>query len=135
MKFEPYQLVAVAASLGATLVVVELIRRRKIQHGLWLPWLLAAAFPAILGAWIEPWAALARFLGILYEPLLLVALASLLSFAMLLYLTVVVSTLIQKNLRLAQELALVRSRLDALSGGAPGAPGAVPAAPRPRTGL
>lgn len=112
MKFEPYQLVALAASAVATLLVVELIRRRRIQHVLWLPWLAAALVPAILGAWIRPWAAFAHLLGILYEPLLLVALAVLIVFAMLLYLTVVVSSLIQKTLRLAQELALLRSRLE-----------------------
>lgn len=112
MRVEPYQVVAVAASAAATLLVVELIRRRRIQHVLWLPWLGAALVPAVLGAWIRPWAALAHLLGILYEPLLLVALASLLAFAMLLYLTVVVSSLIQKNLRLAQELALLRIQLE-----------------------
>lgn len=112
MKFEPYQIVALAASGMATLLVIELIRRRRIQHVLWLPWLSAALVPAVLGAWIRPWAAFAHLLGILYEPLLLVALASLLAFAMLLYLTVVVSSLIQKNLRLAQDLALLRSRIE-----------------------
>ncbi len=109
---ELYQWVAVVASGAATFLVVELIRRRRIQHVLWLPWLFAALVPAVLGVWIRPWAKLARFLGILYQPLLLVALASLLSFAMLLYLSVVVSSLIRKNLVLAQELALLRSRFD-----------------------
>jgi hypothetical protein len=115
MKVEPYQIVAALTSGAATFLVVELIRRRRIQHVLWLPWLAAALIPAILGIWIRPWAAIAHYLGILYEPLLLVALASLLAFAMLLYLTVVVSTLIQKNLRLAQELALLRSRIEETS--------------------
>lgn len=114
MRFEPYQVVALASSALATLLVIELIRRRRIQHVLWLPWLGAALVPAVLGAWIRPWSALAHFLGILYEPLLLVALAFLLAFAMLLYLSVVVSQLIQKNLRLAQEIALLRSRLEDL---------------------
>jgi hypothetical protein len=112
MRVEPYQIVAALASVAATLIVVELIRRRRIQHVLWLPWLAAALIPAVLGVWIHPWAAFARWLGILYEPLLLVALASLLAFAMLLYLSVVVSALLQKNLRLAQELALLKARLE-----------------------
>jgi hypothetical protein len=112
---KPFQLVAVLASAFAVSLVIELIRRRRIQHVLWLPWLGAALTPALFGAWIRPWAALAHVFGILYEPLLLVALASLVAFALLLYLTVVVSSLIQKNLRLAQELALLRSRLEELA--------------------
>ena len=126
MKFERYQIVAVVASILATMLVVELIRRRRIQHVLWMPWLAAALVPAVLGAWIRPWSALAHFLGILYEPLLLVALASLLAFAMLLYLTVVVSSLIRKNLRLAQEIALLRSRLDDVEKGSTASRGAPP---------
>ena len=117
MSVEPYQLVAVGLSASSALLVIELIRRRRIQNVLWLPWLGASLVPAVLGLWIQPWAAFARWLGILYEPLLLVVAASLLSFAILLYLSVVVSALIQKNLRLAQELALVKSRLDELERG------------------
>jgi len=114
VTFEPYQLVAATASLLATGFVVELIRRRQIQHVLWLPWLGAALVPAVLGIWTEPWAALARALGIAYEPLLLVAFSALLAFAMLLYLSVVVSAILRKNLRLAQEVALLESRLSEL---------------------
>lgn len=113
MEFK-YQAVAVLLSVGALLVVFELIRRRQIQDVLWLPWICIAITPALVGLWIRPWAALARWLGILYEPLILVALGSGLAFAMLMYLTVVVSSLIRKNLRLAQELALLRAELRAL---------------------
>ncbi|HVU04378.1 MAG TPA: DUF2304 domain-containing protein [Polyangiaceae bacterium] len=110
MKF--FQIVAIVGSVLATAFIVELIRRRRIQHVLWLPWLAATIAPGLLAAYIPGWAGAAHLLGIKYEPLLLVVLASAIAFAMLLYLSVVVSSLIQKNLRLAQELALLRSRLD-----------------------
>ncbi len=116
MEFKTYQAIAVLSSVVALGLVVELIRRRKMQDVLWLPWLVAAATPAVVGVWITPWAALARWLGILYEPLLLVALASFASFAMLLYLSVVMSSLIRKNLRLAQELAVLRHALESRDG-------------------
>jgi hypothetical protein len=113
MKF--YQVLAALASLGATTIVIELIRRRRLQAVLWLPWIAAALLPAILGAWVTPWASFARWLGIAYEPLLLVALAALVSYALLLYLTVVVSSLLRKNLQLAQDVALLKSRLEELA--------------------
>jgi hypothetical protein len=112
MKLQAYQAVAIIMSAAAVATVVELIRRRRIQDALWLPWLLAALMPALLGLWTRPWAWLAHQLGILYEPLLLVALASLVSFGLLLHLSVVVSTLIGQNMRLAQEVALLREELD-----------------------
>lgn len=115
MKFELYQVVAGFASLAATSVVVELIRRRRLQHALWLPWIASALLPAVLGVWVKPWASFARWLGIAYEPLLLVALAALVSYALLLYLTVVVSSLLRKNLILAQEVALLKGRIDELT--------------------
>ena len=112
MKLQAYQALAAILSVVAVVMVVELIRRRRIQDALWLPWLAAALMPALLGLWTRPWAWLAQQLGILYEPLLLVALASLVSFGMLLHLSVVVSTLIRQNLRLAQDVALLREELE-----------------------
>ena len=112
MEFRLFQSVAALSSLLLTGLVLELIRRRKLKDELWLPWLLVAIAPFVTALWIRPWAALAHWLGIIYEPALLLGLATLLGFAMLLYLTVVVSTLMRQNLRLAQDLALLRMRVE-----------------------
>ena len=113
MEFRLFQSVAALGSIVLTGIVLELIRRRKIDDELWVPWLLVGIAPLVLSLWIAPWAALARWLGIAYEPALLLGLGILLCLAMLLYMTVVVSSLMGQNLRLAQELALVQERLHA----------------------
>ena len=77
-----------------------------------------APLPVVI--WISPWAALATWLGIIYEPALLFVAAIGLCIAMILYLTVVISGLMQRHLRLAQELALLRARLDERDGRVPG---------------
>ncbi len=107
-----FQTVAALSSIALTVIVVELIRRRRLKDELWLPWLIVAIAPLVTSLWISPWAALARWLGIQYEPALLLGFAILLCFALLLYLTVVVSGLMRQNLRLAQELGILRLRLD-----------------------
>ena len=112
MEIRLFQSVAALSSLLLTGLVLELIRRRKLKDELWIPWLLVAIAPLVASLWIRPWAALAHWLGIIYEPALLLGLATLLGFAMLLYLTVVVSTLMRQNLRLAQDLALLRMRVE-----------------------
>jgi hypothetical protein len=112
MELRLFQTVAALSSLVLITLVLELIRRRKLKDELWVPWLLVAGAPLVLSLWIRPWAALAHWLGIAYEPALLLALATLLGFAMLLYLTVVVSSLMRQNLRLAQDLALLRMRVE-----------------------
>jgi hypothetical protein len=116
MDVRPFQLFVAAGSLALTLLVLELIRRRKIKDELWLPWLLVSATPFVASLWIAPWAGLAHLLGIAYEPALLLMVAILLCFALILYLTVVVSTLMRQNLRLAQELALLRERVESGAG-------------------
>lgn len=117
MEFKLFQTVCAFSSLGALGFILELIRRRRIQDALWLPWLTVAITPALVGLWITPWASLARWLGVIYEPILLVGFAALMSFGMLLYLSVVVSSLLRQNLKLAQELALLQDRIDTLSKG------------------
>jgi hypothetical protein len=113
MEFRLFQSVAVVTSVLLTALVLELIRRRKLKDELWLPWLLLAVAPLLAGLWIAPWAALARWLDIAYEPALLLALGTFLCLAMILHLTVVVSGLMRNNVRLAQEVAALRLRLDA----------------------
>ncbi len=112
MEFRLFQSFAAVGSLVLTLILLELIRRRKLKDELWVPWLLVAIIPLVTSLWIQPWAMLARWLGILYEPALLLGLGTLLSISMILYLTVVVSTLMKKNLRLAQEIALIQLRIE-----------------------
>jgi hypothetical protein len=112
MPFRLFQLVVAASSLVLTLAVFELIRRRRLKEELWLPWLAVALAPLVISVFIRPWERLARWIGIAYEPALLFVFGILLCLALILYLTVVVSTLMRQNLTLAQELALLRARLD-----------------------
>jgi len=116
MEFRLFQSIAVLGSLALTALVLELIRRRKLQDELWLPWLGVGVLPFVLGLWVEPWAVVARWLGVVYEPALLLALGTLLTISMVLHLTVVISSLIRRNLRLAQEVALLDARVEELAG-------------------
>jgi len=112
MEFRPFQTMAALGSVVLTLVVLELIRRRKLSEELWIPWLLVAIAPLVAALWIAPWAYVARWLGIAYEPALLLGLAVILSIAIVLYLTVVVSALVGRTRRMAQELAILRAELE-----------------------
>ncbi len=121
MEFRLYQSIAAIGSIVLTTIILELIRRRKLKDELWVPWLIVAIAPLLASLWISPWATLARWLGIAYEPALLLALAILLSISMILYLAVVISTLMRRNLCFAQELALLQVRVESLAGERSGA--------------
>jgi hypothetical protein len=115
MAFRPFQAVFALGSLVLTLAVLELIRRRKLKDELWLPWLVVALTPLVMSFWIEPWTVVAHWLRIAYEPALLFVLGILLCLSLILYLTVVVSTLMRQNLHLAQDVALLEQRLETLA--------------------
>ena len=121
MEFRLFQSIAAIGSIVLTTIVLELIRRRKLKDELWVPWLIVAITPLFASLWISPWATLARWLGIAYEPALLLALGILLSISMILYLAVVISTLMRRNLCFAQELALLQMRVENLAGERSGA--------------
>lgn len=116
MGFRNFQTLAVVGSLLLIGLVLELIRRRALKEELWVPWIAVSLVPLVAGIWIEPWARLASWLDVRYEPALLIAGGVALSIGMILYLTVVISSLMRQNLRLAQELAVLRERVDRLSG-------------------
>jgi hypothetical protein len=121
MELRNFQTVAVAGSLLLLGLVLELIRRRALKEELWVPWLLVGLAPLLAGLWIEPWARLAQWLEVRYEPILLVAGALALCLGMILYLTVVISTLMRQSLRLAQDVAMLRERVESLGAPADGA--------------
>ena len=60
MPIRPFQIFVAASSLALTLLVLELIRRRKIKDELWLPWLVVSITPFVMSFWISPWAELAH---------------------------------------------------------------------------
>lgn len=113
MELRLFQTIAAFGSIALTGVVLELIRRRKIQDVLWLPWLFIGLMPLVLSLTTNTWGSFARSLGVSYEPSLLLALGLLMVFAMVLYLTTVISTLLERNLLLAQEIACLRARVEA----------------------
>ena len=112
MELRPFQTIAALGSVILTLVVLELIRRRRLSEELWIPWLGVAIAPLIAALWISPWAFVARWLGIAYEPALLLGLAVILSIAIVLYLTVVVSSIGGRTRLLAQEVAILKAELE-----------------------
>ena len=112
MEFQLFRPVATIGSLLMIGILLELIRRRMLKEELWVPSLLIATAPLVASLWISPWATVANWLGIVYEPALLLGLAIGLCLAMILYLAVVLSALMQRNLRLAQELALLGAQVE-----------------------
>jgi Uncharacterized conserved protein (DUF2304) len=106
------------ASLVLILVVLELIRGRRLKERYALLWLVTGVVLLVLSLWREGLNTIAGWLGVSgYPPAILFAAATLFIIVVLLHYSTVLSELHDQNVVLAQRLALLEERLQALSTG------------------
>ena len=106
--------VAVFATIAAALfllVIFELIRSRRLQERYALLWLVTGGVILILSAWRDALRLVSEQIGIAYPPSALFIVGFLFILVVLLHYSTVISELAEKNVRLAQDIALVEERL------------------------
>lgn len=104
-------LLAALAAFALVVVILELIRRRRLQERYAFLWLVTAVTMVVLALWRDGLGELADLAGIAYPPSLLFVLAALFILAVLLHYSTVISRLSDQNKILAQRVALLESRL------------------------
>lgn len=112
------QVFAVFGSLAITVLIFELIRKRKMLEKYSLLWFSSAIILFVLSIWRELLERAAAFLGVYYAPSALFIIAAFCAMAMFLHFTVVISRLTEQNKTLAQELGIMREELQRISSGA-----------------
>src|SRR4029079_10384088 len=107
-----------AAAIGSALlllIVLELIRGRRLKERYALLWLVTGLVLLVLSVWRGGLNTIAGWLGVSGDPpAILFAAAIMFVIAVLLHYSTVLSKLTDDNVLLAQEVALLRTRLDAL---------------------
>ncbi len=106
--------VSIAAAIAAAillLVIIELIRSRRLQERYALLWLLTGAVILVFALWRGALSTVSDLIGIQYPPSALFVLAAFFILLVLLHYSTVISELAEKNLALAQRLALLENRL------------------------
>jgi hypothetical protein len=106
--------VAVVATLAVllfVLVILELIRRRKLQERYALLWLLTGAVLLVFSVWRDALRLVAEQVGIAYPPSALFVIAAFFILVVLLHYSTVISELSERNVSLAQRLAIMEERL------------------------
>ena len=110
-----FSIAGAIASILMVLVVLELIRKRRLKERYALLWLATGVVLLVLSAWRGGLNTIAGWLGVSgYPPAILFAAAIMFVIAVLLHYSTVLSRLTDDNVLLAQEVALLRARLDAL---------------------
>ncbi len=104
---------ATVASVLLLLVVLELIRGRRLKERYALLWLMTGLVLLVLSAWRGGLNTIAGWLGVSgYPPAILFAAAIMFVIVVLLHYSTVISSLDDRNVRLSQEVALLRERLE-----------------------
>jgi hypothetical protein len=107
---------AAVASVLLILVVLELIRGRRLKERYALLWLVTGVVLLVLAVWRDGLNTIASWLGVSgYPPAILFAAAILFVIVVLLHYSTVLSKLDDENTVLAQELAILRQRVDELA--------------------
>jgi hypothetical protein len=106
--------VSVFAAIAAILllaVIFELIRSRRLQERYALLWVITGLVLFILAVWRDGLNVLASMVGIAYPPSALFMVVGLFVLVVLLHYSTVISELSERNLMLAQRIALLEQKL------------------------
>ncbi len=114
------QAAAIAGSSFILFVVIELIRRNHLKERYSLIWLATAMALIVFSVWRRLLDVVARFFGIYYPPSFLFLLAILFLIILLLHFSTIISSLSEKNRRLAQEMAMLKARIEKKESGEDG---------------
>jgi hypothetical protein len=109
------QIFSILVTAGLFLLVFELVRRKRLMERYALLWLFSSAVMLALAAWRGGLEAIANVVGIAYAPSALFAIAFGVVLVLLLHFSLVVSSLAEQNKVLAQRLAMLQQRVEALA--------------------
>ena len=103
------QVFAIIFSLGILVGVVDLIRRGTLKEQYALLWLASAIVLLVLSMWRGLLDTIALAVGVAYPPALLFFVAFLFLLLIVLHFSVIISSLSEKNKRLSQEVAILKT--------------------------
>jgi len=112
MNIQLIQIVAIIFSLGIFVGIVDLIRRGMLKEQYAILWLISAIVLLILSVWRQLLDKIAQLLGIAYAPSLLFLVAFVFLLLIVLHFSVIISNLSEKNKRLSQEIALLKTMFE-----------------------
>lgn len=106
------QIIAVIFSVSLLIGIVDLIRRGMIKEQYALLWLASAVILLILSVWRGLLDKIALAMGIAYPPSFLFLVAFLFLLLIVLHFSVIISDFSEKNKRLSQEVALLKTMFE-----------------------
>lgn len=109
------QIISVLGSLAVMLFVFMLIRRGKLREEYAIIWFGASLMLIGVSLWRDSLEVAAKLAGIYYAPSVLLLGVIVLGFALAMHYSISLSRLAEQNKRLAQEVALLRHRVESMA--------------------
>jgi hypothetical protein len=117
LNIQTTQYIAIAVSIGLFLYILYLVRKKKIKEEYSLLWLFSSAVFIFFSIWRDGLEYFAKLVGIAYAPAALFLILMLAIFLILIEFSIIISMLSEESKILAQELALLKNRLESLEAG------------------
>ena len=111
------QILAIAARIGFLLYIGRLITRRRLREEYSIVWIVCTSLLLIFSFWRNGLAVMARLFGVVEAPNLIFTGAIFAIMIYLLHISVVISKLQASNKKLAQEIALLKNKLETENAG------------------
>jgi hypothetical protein len=111
------QVLAITVSVLLIILIIGLIRKRKLREEYSIIWLAAGFVLILFSIWRDLLDRIAAVIGVYYAPAVLLLVGLLFGALAFLHLTVVISRFADQNRVLAQEMALLKEKLEQLEGG------------------
>ena len=108
------QYIAIFVSISLFLYIFYLVRKKKIKEEYSLLWLASSFIFIVFSIWRHGLEFFAKLMGIAYPPAALFLILMLAIFLILIEFSINISRLTENNKILAQELALLKNKIEAL---------------------
>ncbi|MCD4723436.1 MAG: DUF2304 domain-containing protein [Bacteroidales bacterium] len=111
------QIVAIAVSLLLFLFIMYLIRSQRLKEEYSLLWIFFSLVFILFSFWRNALDYISEFLGVAYPPAALFMILLMAVFLILIEFSIIISKLADKNKSLAQEIGLLKHRLENIEHG------------------
>jgi len=108
------QYIAIAASIGLFLYIFYLVRNKRIKEEYSLLWLFFSVVFIFFSVWRHGLEYFAKLIGIAYPPAALFIILLLAIFLILIEFSRIISSLTDRSISLAQEIAILKMELEKL---------------------
>lgn len=112
MDFTKIQYFAVAGSIITFVMIIELVRRKKIKEQYSLLWIIFSLVFIVFSFWQNGIDLLGETVGIAYRPAAFFLLLILAMFFILIQYSVIISKLSTQNKEMAQEIGLLKEKVE-----------------------